>query len=303
MALARTNRDSEVDELTGGAAMSGASSAFTPSNNSLLVNCFKVSNGGDVSAGTLGISGGGWTYTARLHSTPQYFGGSNPGYYGRIGAYTAPVSTGASMSTTITSSENSGNDRGEILQGVFDYTGYDTSTPIGGTATNVTAGDAGLTLTLDAAPASGDEVIAWRGRQDSGTVATGATPNAAFTEQYDLSSPTAGYADLQIMTRTGSTSTSVVWDDTSTNASASSYLRHSNAMVIKVASAAGGAGPLIRGGPLVGHGPLLRGRLIGHSPSMLVKVRRVVGSRGEVFTYYDFFRKPQQAVAPWRMAA
>lgn len=143
------------------------------------------------------------------------------------------------MTVTASSSEISYQfDPGRISIQVVSYTGYDTSTPIGATITDVVAGDAGLTITLSASPASDSDVIAGRYRLDNGTANSGATPDATFTEIYDIATGS-GYGDMETMARTGSTSTSVIWTDTSDNASASTWLRHSFGMEVKAAAAGG----------------------------------------------------------------
>jgi hypothetical protein len=243
VALVKVNRDSEADEVAGGlSTITGVSSSFTPSNNSLLVVI--ASFQGDVAtAGTSSISGGSLTWNKELESSVQYFGGSAPNYWGRTTCWTAPVGTSpGSMTVTCSHTQTpSSGDRSTIMITVFEFTGYNTSSPVGATASNTTAADAGLTLTLSASPASDSYVLYWRFREDNSTVSTGATPNSAWTEEYDINSPTAGYSDLWVSSRTGSTSTSCVCDDTSTNASASSWLRHSFAIEIKADSAITGS--------------------------------------------------------------
>ena len=125
MALARTFRTSGATTTNPGTA-SWASGSFTPSSSSLLVvGMWVVDNGlaADVTA-DMTVSGGGWTYT----------GGPSIGGAGSFQAqakiWTAPVTTGASMSLTFDCGTRNIYSSGWF---VWDFTGYNTGTPTGGT--------------------------------------------------------------------------------------------------------------------------------------------------------------------------
>lgn len=104
------------------------------------------------------------------------------------------------------------------LTTAIDFTGYDTSTPIGATATGGSSGSTGLgidgavSITLSGAPASDSYVIGllW---QDYGTAGTNnVAPGSGWTELYDFRGSD-NYEGVQLQERTGSTSTTVGWDD------------------------------------------------------------------------------------------
>lgn len=90
-----------------GSPVTATSASFTPANNSLLVVCISASEASTNAASISSVSGGGLTWTSRgVLGTGTNGGGANsPGF---CAIYTAPVSTGASMtvSTAITWADN-----------------------------------------------------------------------------------------------------------------------------------------------------------------------------------------------------
>lgn len=108
----------------------GTSASFTPPNNCLLV----VAVGCDTAAGsspTITYSGGGWTWTERVYR------GDAEGTAGVVSLATAPVTTGASMTVTITVN-NMGVSHTSDISGsakVWVVTGQNAS-PIGASAEN-----------------------------------------------------------------------------------------------------------------------------------------------------------------------
>ncbi|HSC07832.1 MAG TPA: hypothetical protein VLD59_13475, partial [Steroidobacteraceae bacterium] len=200
MALVRTNRDQRTSAAlfgTGGFA----SNAFTPSNNSLLVViAFFIDQADSGSEGTsLTITDSvGLTWTSRAATT-----GSPAWSYG-LRIWTAPVTTGVSMTVTI--------DCGAVSVDiyrveVYDYTGYDTTTPVGATATGTDAdGDGAASITLSAAPATTSEVIASALTVLNADVNIGITNGAGFTELFDADM-SAGFGWSETEVRSGSTST------------------------------------------------------------------------------------------------
>ena len=98
MALAIDASSPAIWALTTGAANddpTGASASFTPPNDSLLVVCIACDTAGGTTPTTT-VSGGGWTYTSRG------LRGDAEGTGGYVEIYTAPVTTGASMTITAT---------------------------------------------------------------------------------------------------------------------------------------------------------------------------------------------------------
>lgn len=209
MALSRTDLLGAISGTTGtfgtGAYTTGS---FTPPNNSLLVvGEAYIENAGTTTnpIGTLTISGGGWTYTNALSLTvsPTAFPTSTI-------IWTAPVTTGASMTLTL---DAGARDAGMYAVSVVAYTGYDTGTPTGATGStsaqpnNSTTANP-ISLTLNAAPATTSEVFAPVAMDKD---VLGTTPGSGWTELYDLENTTWG--GMQSQVRTGSTSTSVDWVD------------------------------------------------------------------------------------------
>lgn len=229
--LTRTLEDTETDATSSGSPPSGTSTAFTPANSSLLVVVGSI-QGVNATPGTMSISDslGTLTWTARVGPTTPTASGD---YYGRIACWTAPVTTGASMTVTVASSETTSGDDAHTNIVVLCYEGYNTGSPVGGIISDNTTDDDARTITLSAAPATGDETVAFRMR-GGGLAAGGATPGSGWTEVADLNSAGAGYNDLQVMVRTGSTSDQVTWDDLNTGGGTSIFT-HCGALVIKVA--------------------------------------------------------------------
>jgi hypothetical protein len=201
VALSRTSRAD-----TGANAATVTTAAFTPNNNSLLVAflfCVDFADGMDGLSPT--VSGGSLTWTERVSIKWSASDGGNNGYY--IGIWTAPVSSGSSMQITggVTGVD-------EVLLQVVDFTGYDTGSPTGVTASNKDDGSgpgAGLPFsgTLSGAPASNSYVVAASG-SDSPSQYT--TPGSGFTEIYKNTTSTSDIYD-EVEERTGSTSTAVEW--------------------------------------------------------------------------------------------
>lgn len=208
MALTRTTRGS----ASGGSSPSGGdltTSAFTPSNNSLLVVAF----GGireDVLAtdpqSTAGVSGGGWTWTKRIGVNHD-----PAGWTTWVTIWTAPVSTGASMQVSAT---NDNQMNGTWLS-VVEYTGYDTGSPIGASVTNTrTATSGSWSSNLSAAPSIDSEVFAAVGADNWGTEGgvNIITVGTGWTEIHDfLDVGTETHGQTQV--RGGSTSLAVLWNE------------------------------------------------------------------------------------------
>jgi hypothetical protein len=208
----RTNR--LQGNADGGGAGHGTggftTSSFTPSNSSLLtVVCFAITEtDGAFTASDLTIAdsiGLTWTSRAATSAAPAWSQG--------IRVWTAPVSTGASM--TVTVDAGAFNVHGYRVE-VYDYTSYDTTTPIGATATGTDAdGDGAASITLSATPRSDSEIMACAciGIATNGTHAT--TPGTSWTELFDVE-PADGWLASETQIRTTYTGTSVDWVDLET---------------------------------------------------------------------------------------
>ena len=197
--------------------MDGTTGSFTPQDNSLLVVVVSLVYDPAVSFAVT-ISGGSLTWTERVTA----INGPSSNYYERLSIFTAPVSTAASMTISVNGNSSGGADSPIASVQAFSFTGYNTGTPTGATATDANGlADGENAMTLSGSPASSSVVIAARSwTADSANNET-ATPDTSggWAEIYDNVPLTgfSGYTCLQSQARTGSTSTDVRWDDTADN--------------------------------------------------------------------------------------
>lgn len=206
MALSYTNL---VSAASGGnyGTSSYSSGSFTPPNNSLIVALV----GGQAWPGSVPsaaspftCTGGSLTWTRRLIATT-----ASNGWPSQLELWTAPVTTGASMTITV---DHASATMGGWLIHAIAITGYDTGSPIGASATNNSfTTDGAASLTLSGAPASDSVVIAARLFQMDTAGGSSANPGSGFTEIYDTS--VNDWASMESQRRDGSTSTSVPWAD------------------------------------------------------------------------------------------
>lgn len=184
--------------------------SFTPPDNSLVtVVVSAISNNGTsavVSNLTLTQSGG-LTVTSRLQ------GGEDAAWTVGPRIFSFEVTTGAAM--TVTADCGATNIYHYKVE-VYAHTGYNTSTPYGATATGTGTYDGAKSITLSGAPAAESEVIAVvaGGSSNSGG---GVTEGSGWTELTDTQVNDWLFAQSQV--RTGSTSTSVPWQDINTTLS------------------------------------------------------------------------------------
>lgn len=232
MAIVRTARSSTTHDII--ASASYVSSTFTPSNNSLLVAILMAeASTAAISTDAWSGAGGGLTWTRRRHT-------SNGGAFScALEFFTAPVTTGASMTVTLSHAATGGDFWG-CLQ-VVEYTGHNVSSPIGAVA--VGAHDllqGAVAISLDTGPSTTSTVIAARGFAVDGGGSTTATPGIEWSEIYDTS--IAAAMGLQCQDRSGSTSNAVNWDDVDTSGDTSHF---SAAAAIEIVA----AGPIITAQP------------------------------------------------------
>ena len=213
-----------------------ATASFTPSNNSLLlVLCGITPNGATTSAPNLTVAGGSLSYSDAVTS-------SNTAGNAECRAWTALVSTGASMSITF----DCGSDNIYMYKWVvYEFTGHNTSTPVGATGT-ATQGDGSngsvngaLTLTLNASPATTSYVVTMLYANALASTSHSATPLTGFTAGHEVDSAT---ADDYLITeyRTGSTSTAAGWNDTQTAGGIQTFSAASLSVEIKESSGTNG---------------------------------------------------------------
>lgn len=207
MALTLTDRITSAVVSSGHGTGAYVSGSFTPANGSLL--CVVVQAMDTTGAS---MTGADLTITDSLGSTWTPVGntGTPPTWAYGIRAWTTPITTGASMTVTI---DCGGYDIRNYVLYVFDVTGYDTGTPVAGFIAGTDAdGDGAGALTLSATPTADDIAIAATIVQTGGTGAI--THGTGWTEKYETGE--ADWCRAQFQIRTGSTSTSVGWDDLST---------------------------------------------------------------------------------------
>lgn len=207
------------------------SGSFTPSANSLLVIAVTAIHdaGAGINIGDdLTISGGGLTFTKRVVVNDTTYWGSG------LVIFTAAV--GASPSSMTLTLDCGANNIYVYAVHVVDYTGYDTGTPTGATASTASGATNGLgAITLSAAPAVDSEVFATL-HGESVNSSNSAAPGSGWTELYDSA---IAYSVFQSQVRSGSTSTSVEWSDVSVD-SGNLYESHMAALEIRAAVAGGG---------------------------------------------------------------
>lgn len=237
MALTRTAR---IASTSGAGHGAGAytSAAFTPSNNSLLVVIgmgITTTDGGFRGTDLTVTDSVGLTWTSRAATT------ASPNWSYGVRIWTAPVTTGASMTVSI----DAGAFSMEYYRLVIvDYTS--TTTSAEATTNSIVGsdadGDGAATITLPSAPASASEVIAAAATAVTSGATGTVTVGTGWTELNDAYA--SGWMIFQTQTRTGSTSASVTWDDlcvTATPAGAALA-----AYEIAEASAGGGGGVSFR---------------------------------------------------------
>ena len=205
MALVRTN----VGHFESAGVQAGTTfttGSFTPANNSLLVVAAQLQDA-TISTDTMTI-----TDTASLSWTARVTTGVDPSFSAhKTVLYTAPVTTGSSMTVTVGTLANGS---AEFAVHVFTYTGYNTGTPIGATATGTSTGGGAVTITLSASPALSSEVLA-SANADSTGGSSEITTGTGWTQQFHASDT--ANLDAQTQTRTNSTSTTVTWNNIATS--------------------------------------------------------------------------------------
>lgn len=207
--LARTDL---LGQTSGTALGTGGftTSSFTPPSNSLLVVSVvgMTASGASLNALTnLTVSGGGWTYERRVARDT-----SRTSFDIGVQIFTAPVTTGASMTLSLGSSAVNMN---LLAVSAVAYTNYNTAHPVGVTASGqaLSGADGAQSITLLAPPASTSQVFAAM-MIDKESV--GSTPGAGFTQIHTTQAGSAG--GVQSQARGNSTSTTVDWVDTHTGA-------------------------------------------------------------------------------------
>lgn len=242
-ALSRTTYTIQSSS-TGHGTGSYTTGSFTSESSGLLVvAAYFMTNSGSGGAdrsGDLTISdSAGLTWTPRVNA-------GNADLFA-IGArvWTAPVTAGGSMTVTIDCGANS---IYAYQVHIYSYTGYNTSTPTGATATGTHGSTSGnFTDTLSAAPASTSEVVGVLA-VSPGQGTTDAAPGTGWTEIYQ--SITDWDHGSQSQVRAGSTSTAVAWG--TINGTSPLPTTVEVALEIKEGTGGGGGGGVASRGMLLG---------------------------------------------------
>ena len=180
MALTLTAR-ANANNATDADNPSVTTASFTPSNDSLLVvSALSQANGSTI---TINISDSvGLTWTSRASAPASSFNMASR-------QWTAPVTTGVSMTVTISTT----NGFGAVSVAVVDITGYDTTTPTGVNLAANTGSRSGAYSPALSGTSASDSIVVAAGVTDFGT----ATKGASWTEIYDAS-PAAGGTQHQV---------------------------------------------------------------------------------------------------------
>lgn len=207
------------------------SGSFTPTANSLLVAKVYAAPMTGVAESTATVTGGSLTWTKRA-GIERLTAGTE---YEFVQIWTAPVGASpSSMTVTITHTSETFYGCGMHLE---DWTGYDTSTPVGATATGTSTATP-LSITLSGAPATDSSCVAIMAYGSDADGSGAVTPSGAgWTEIRDVNT-TETYLRTQSQDRTGSTGTGCAWTYTN-EAAADSYGDSVGAAVeVKAATAA-----------------------------------------------------------------
>jgi hypothetical protein len=223
-------RKLEIGALNGNNEQASYTTAsFTPPNNSLLVVVLSAStDNGDLRSGT-GVSGGSLTWTSRCAAgaTNVY---ASVNYYSTIEIWTAPVTTGASMTVTVTPSQTA--DFFDVE--VYSITGHNVASPVGATGTLTSFATDATPIVLGSAPAATSLVMAAKYQNPNNQGGTTAKPGNGWTESYDGYDTNDGGNAVQ--ERRGSTSTDCAWLDID-EAGVGSFMAIGVAIEIKIAAA------------------------------------------------------------------
>lgn len=240
MALSVVSRYSGATSSGAEAAYSGTTSfttaSFTPSNNSLLVAIVHVSRSNVSSADVLAnitatTSGLTWTKQTAISAIANYGAGN---YNEELIVFTAPVTTGASM--TIQFGGFVAATDGHWYCQVLEATGYNTSTPLGGTAlTNNNASNT-PSMSLSSSPATSSVVVGISSTATSSGTQTGCTAGTGFSV-LDSHGGSGDYMEIGAETRGSSTSTTVAWGACVTG----DTIEQSIVAAVEIIAAAGGA--------------------------------------------------------------
>jgi hypothetical protein len=201
MALARTNVGI-FSKLNAGTPAFTTEEFTPPANSLLVVRVYRMRKEGESEMGVGTIEGGGLTWTNRGANTTL-----KPAWSTKATWFTAPVG-GSPAKMAITVDDPSNLNIYEYVVSVLAYTGYDTTTPIGGIVSSGTSniGDGEESRELSEAPRAEDETLLC-----IDVDATKAPPTPSLETGWSTVHEKSASAEsgLAIASRTGSTSKTV----------------------------------------------------------------------------------------------
>ena len=240
MALARTNLLASQSTPTGGNFGTGnwTTAAFTPPASCLLVvsiGAMENSGSADAVGAAITISDSqGLTWTTAVTASASFaFSDGMRIFYAQ----------GAAASSMTVTAGTGGKTIGSYFVQVVAYTGFDTTTPVNGTATLIQGSLSNhtnpfpVTTTLSSAPVTGDEVFSAINVNKSitGSIVAGAT----YTILSGAALVNSNWGQSSAQTRTSSTSTTADYSDLQ-NSGAGTIFDYAGAFVV-VKAASGGS--------------------------------------------------------------
>lgn len=203
--LARTDHAVQSSHARGASGTAYTTGSLSlPANSLVLVAVFGVSNNSAAlrpTGFTLANSAGLAMANVTMTGNPAQWG------YG-VSIWQTTTTTAVSSTFTVQAGGNPVQTWDVVVKS---WTGYNATTPIGGTALGTDANGTGAaSITLSAAPAAGDETVSFlAGVVNSGSPTV--TAGAGFANlNYTVD---AGWGYNEVASRAGSTSTTVAWGD------------------------------------------------------------------------------------------
>ncbi len=236
MALSRTSHTAHLSTTSGTTTTTGSYTFASGSVVAVIVQAILDSTGENPFTSLISLSdtGAGLTWTPFLNI--DYGDGDEFGPGIRVFR-----AIGNGTPCTLTASKT-GQNVGRWYIRPFSWSGANTASPIGATMTHSPGSTGGsVSANLNASPASTSDVIAATIGTLNGSAASAITHGTGWTELWDQQSD--DWFESQGQVRTGSTSTTVLWDDINPNGI--SYYKGPVylAFEVKEAAAGGGAKP------------------------------------------------------------
>lgn len=192
-----------ADTYYGGSSI--ASASFTPPNNCLLVAIALFSDGAASGWTVPSISGGGLSWTSRVSQTAI-----NPDQMGAA-IWTAPVTTGASMTVTVSGTSVVFGNGGSLA--IYAVTNYNVSDPVGATAIDIvsTSVSGARSDAFSSTPALSSLLLAGGEIDDATASIANITPGTGWTSDFAEVNPTQNWVTARFMRSEGDLASSVAF--------------------------------------------------------------------------------------------